>query len=108
MTDYLTAPPRAAVIPVTRGCDRAFTVQRVDDTGAAQPYAPGTTVYLWIDIDKTAPTKVDAAVSGAHATFAIPSTVCDQVKNGTRWRAVLDLGDNEIPLLVGRFERHDG
>ena len=34
--------------------------------------------------------------------------VLDTVTNSTKWRAVLALGDNEIPLLTGRFERHDG
>lgn len=108
MTDYITPPPQTATIPVTRGCDRSFTLQRTDTAGDPQDFNAGTTVYLWVDIDKAEPTKVEAVVSGSTAAFTIPDTVCDQVKTGTRWRAVLDQGDLEIPLLVGRFERHDG
>ena len=108
MTDYIGAPPQEKLIPVTRGCDRAFTVQRTNAQGQAQNFDAGTTVYMWIDINKAAPTKVNAVVSGATAAFTISDTICDQVKTGTRWRAVLDLGDLEIPLLVGKFERHDG
>lgn len=108
MSDYISPPPSEKLIPVTRGCDRSFSLQRVDTNGSAVNYAAGTTVYMWIDIDKTNPTKVDATVSGATAAFTIPSTVADLVKTGTKWRAVLDLGELEVPLLVGKFERHDG
>jgi hypothetical protein len=68
----------------------------------------GNTVYLWIDINKATPTKVNGVVSGSTASITISDAICDQVKTGTRWRAVLDQGELEIPLLVGRFERHDG
>ncbi len=104
---YIGNPPAERIIPVTRGCDRLFTIQRIQD-GTATNFAGGTTVYMWIDIDKTAPTKVDATVSGSQAAFAIASTVLDQCRTGTRWRIVLDQGDTEIPLMVGRFERYDG
>ena len=108
VTDYVIPPPVEKVLPVTRGCDRAFTVKRVDDSGNAVNFSAGTTVYMWVDIDAANPTKVNATVSGANAAFVIDSVVCDQVRNGTRWRAVLDQGDLETPLLVGRFERRDG
>lgn len=105
---YISPPPSTATIPVTKGCDRSFTLQRVDSNGAPQNFGAGVTVYLKIDIDKAAPTTVNATVSGSTAAFTIPDSVCDQVKTGTRWRAVLDQGTLETPLLVGRFERHDG
>lgn len=108
MADYIVSPPAEKIIPVTRGCDRAFTLQRVDSSGNPTDFDAGTTVYMWIDIDAASPTKVDAVVSGSSAAFVLESTVCDQVKNGARWRAVLDQGDLEVPLLVGRFERRDG
>lgn len=108
MSEYISPPPSEKLIPVTRGCDRSFTLQRVNIDGNPVNYAAGTTVYMWIDIDKTAPTKVDAVVNGSTAAFTIPSTTADLVKTGTRWRAVLDQGDLELPLLVGKFERHDG
>ena len=108
MTDYLAPPPIEKVIPVTKGCDRSFTLQRVNSSGTPVNFGAGVTVYLKIDIDKTAPTTVNATVSGSTASITIPDTVCDQVKNGTRWRAILDQGDLETALLVGTFERHDG
>lgn len=104
---YIGSPPAEKIIPVTRGCDRLFTVQRIQDDEPTA-FDQGSTVYMWIDIDRAAPTKVDATVSGSTASFAIQSTVLDQVRNSTRWRIVLDQGATEIPLLVGKFERHDG
>lgn len=108
MTNYLIPPPVEKVIPVTRGCDRLFTVERKNEAGESTNFATGSAVYMWIDIDKTAPTKVDAVVSGSQAAFSIQSTVLDLVRTGTRWRIVLDVADTETPLLVGKFERHDG
>lgn len=107
MTDYIASPPAEKVISVTRGCDRSFTLQRVDTNGDPVSFG-STTVYMWIDVDKASPTKVDATVNGAIAGFHLQSALLDQVKNSTRWRAVWDQGDLEIPLLVGKFERHDG
>jgi len=106
--NYICAPPAERVIPVTKGCDRAFTIQRVSSTGAAVNFDAGSQVYMWLDVDKAAPTKVDAVVSGSMAAFALQSTVLDLVKGSTRWRIVLDVGELEVPLLVGKFERHDG
>lgn len=107
MTDYLAPPPLEKVIPVTKGCDRSFTLQRVNSSGTPVNFG-SVTCYLKIDIDKTAPTTVNAVVSGSTAAFTIPDNVCDQVRTGTRWRAILDQGELETPLLVGTFERHDG
>lgn len=106
--NYICAPPAERVIPVTLGCDRAFTVQRVSSSGAAVNFDAGSQVYMWVDVDKAAPTKVDATVSGSTAAFALQSTVLDLVRSSTRWRIVLDVGELEVPLLVGKFERYDG
>jgi hypothetical protein len=103
----LVPPPESGVIPVTKGCDRAFTIQRVNEAGSPVSFDAGVEVYIWVDVDPT-PIKVNAVVSGSNASFTIQSAVCDVVKNNTRWRAVLDSGDLETPLLVGRFERRDG
>ncbi len=108
MAEYITSPPAEKLISVTRGCDTTFTIQRVDLDGTPLAFAAGAAVYLWIDIDKAAPTKVDAVVSGSAAAVTISDTVADAVRTGTRWRAVIDQGDLEVPLMVGRFERHDG
>lgn len=108
MTDYIVPPPAEKLIPVTRGCDRAFTVRRTDTDGNSTDFDTGTTVYIWMDVESGQSVKVDATVSGATAAFVLPSTVCDQVRNNARWRIVLDVGDLETPLLVGRFERRDG
>jgi len=106
VSDYIGAPPATRKIPVTKGCDFSFTIQRTDAEGQPADFDAGTTVYVWVDIDP--PVKVDAVVSGSTAAVTISDSVCDLVKNSTRWRAVLDKGDLEIPLLVGRFERNDG
>lgn len=95
-------------MPVTRGCDKLFTLERRDADGVPQDYESGSEVYMWVDVDRDDPTRVDAVVSGSQAAFAIQSELLDQVRNGMRWRIVLDVGSVEIPLLVGRFERRDG
>ena len=105
---YICPPPLEKLIPVTLGCDRSFTVQRVNSSGTPVNFDAGTTSYIFIDINRDTPTRVNAVISGSTAAFTITSTVCDSVKNGTRWRIVLDFGELEVPLLVGRFERHDG
>lgn len=105
---YVCAPPVEKVIPVTLGCDRIFSVRRTNAQGAPLNYAAGTSVYMWIDIDKANPTRVDAVITNETALFTLEVAVCDQVRTGTRWRVVLDLGETELPLLVGKFERHDG
>lgn len=107
MTNYLAPPPAAGIIAVTRGCDRAFTIQRVDSAGNPIPFDVGISVYIWVDVDST-PVRVDALVSDSTAAFHLQSELCDLVKNNGKWRAVLDSGDVETPLLVGRFERFDG
>lgn len=106
MTDYIGAPPIVKKIPVTKGCDFSFTIQRIDAEGNPANFEVGTAVYLWVDLDPAV--KVDAVVTGSTAAVTISDAVCDQVKNSTRWRAVIDKGDLEVPLLVGRFERNDG
>jgi len=108
VSDYICAPPAERVIPVTRGCDRAFTIQRLNTGGTAVNFDAGSSVYMWIDVDRVTPTRVDAVVSGSTAAFNLDYAVCDLVKTGTRWRIVLDLGAAEIALLVGKFERYDG
>jgi len=108
MTDYICAPPLERVIPVTRGCDRSFTIQRLNSAGTAVNFDAGSSVYMWVDVDRAAPTKVDAVVSGSNAAFTLDYALCDVVKTNTRWRIVLKVGTSEFPLLVGKFERHDG
>lgn len=107
MKSYVVSPPVEKVIPVTKGCDRAFSVRRVNDAGSPTNFDAGTTVYMWVEVGSS-PVKVDATISGSNATFVLDSALCDQVRNGAKWRAVLDKGDLELPLLVGRFERRDG
>ena len=106
-TSYIGKPPTKWVIPVTRGCDRSFAVRRRDDAGAAEDW--NAQVYIDIDIDRAAPTRVHSEVNGDEAVFTIDSSVCDAVKSSTRWRIVMsDSNDFETPLAVGTFERHDG
>lgn len=104
---YIGSPPAERLMPMTRGCDKLFTVQRTQ-SGSPTAFDAGTTVYIYLDIDRANPTKVDAVVSGSTAAFNIPSTTCDLARSGTKFRIVLDYGTVEIPLIVGKVERHDG
>lgn len=108
MSDFICNPPVEKVLPVTRGCDRSFSIRRTDSDGVAVDFAADAQVYMWVDIDKAAPTQVFAVVSGSVAAFTISSEVADLVRSGTRFRIVLDLGSDEVPLLVGKFARYDG
>lgn len=108
MTDYLSTPPQQKIIPVTRGADVAFTLQRTTTTGTPTNFDPGTQVYMLIDLDKTQPTKVNATVSGANAALRVDYTVADLVKNTTRFQVIASVGGAETALLVGKFERNDG
>ena len=109
MTSYLIDPPAEYIIPVTRGADRAFTIARVDDAGAPVDFGDGDTVYMWIDVDDPSnPTRVDAVVAGSFAAFVLPSTVLDLIYSRGRWRTVWNQAGLETPLIVGKFERHDG
>lgn len=106
--EYITPKPTEKLISVTRGCDCVFTIQRVNTNGDPLNFSAGASMYLWIDIDKAAPTKVDVALADSTAEVIIVSGVCDQVRTGTRWRAVLKRGDRKTPIMVGKFERDDG
>jgi len=109
MTDYIGTPPAQRIIPVTRGADRLFSIRRRDEQGDPQDW--DATLFIDIDIDKAAPTRVNAEVTDDVAVIRIESTLCDQVRNSTRWRILMSQPDTptlETPLLVGTFERHDG
>lgn len=105
-TNYLGKPPKSWVIPVTRDCDRVFTMRRKDAAG--DPVDWDADVYIDIDIDKSSPTRVEAAVVDNEASFVLQSTVCDLVKNTTKWRVAMSRDGIETPLAIGTFERHDG
>lgn len=106
MPNYLGKPPTSWVIPVTRGCDRTFTVRRRDSAAALVDW--DADVYIVIDIDRDDPTTVEADVEGSSAVFLLDSGVCDAVRDSTRWRIIMSDGGLETPLAVGAFERHDG
>ena len=109
MTSYITAKLPNRVLPVVKGTDRQFSIRRRDpDTG--DPVDWDADVFVDIDINKTSPTRVEATVVDDLATVRIESTVCDQVKTGTTWRAVMSAGEPslETAILVGTFERNDG
>lgn len=108
MTDYLFPAPAEKVIPVTLGADVAFTLQRVDAAANPINYNPGTAIALWIDINKAAPSRVDFVVTNSSAAVKMLPTITDTIKTGTRWRIILYAAGSEVPLLVGKFERHDG
>lgn len=110
MTTYIGQPPAAFIIPVTRGADRQFAFRRRDPT-TGSPVDWDAGVFIDIEIDRDAPERVTATVAADLATVHIPATICDQVKNSTRWRAVMSQAGTptlETPIAVGKFERHDG
>lgn len=107
MAEHVIAPPAARVLPVTAGCDRAFTVQHAP-AGQLTDFPAGATVRIAIDIDRDNPTIIDATVERCNAAIRIPANICDQVRTGTRYRVLLDLGSVELPLVVGTFQRFDG
>lgn len=109
MVDYIgdELPPK--IIRLTKGTDRVFTIRRRDIDN--NPVNWGAQVYLNIDIDKTAPTRVDAVVTNEFAAVRIESTVGDLCKASTTWQAVMSEADTptlETPLMVGFFQRQDG
>ena len=108
MTDFLIDPPVERILPVVKGADRAFSVRRVNNSGSPVNYPNGSVLTFAIDIDPDDPTEVTATVSGADASFRIPSTVCDLARSGVRWRIVWSNGGDDIPIVVGRVKRHDG
>jgi hypothetical protein len=110
MSDYIAARLPNRILPVVKGTDRVFSIRRRDpETG--DPVDWDSQVYVDIDIDKANPTRVEAIVLDDLATVRIESSVCDQVKTGTAWRAVMSVSGDpslETALLVGSFERNDG
>lgn len=109
MPDYIAPKLPNRVIPVTRGTDRLFTVRR--RTAQGQPQDWNCSVFIDIDIDKVAPTRIAATVAADLASVRIESTVADQCKSGTTWRVVMSQAGSptvETALLIGTFERNDG
>lgn len=109
MASYVTPKLPNRVIPLTKDCDRSVALRRKDDLG--DPVAWGADVYILIDIDRANPTKVDASVVGAVATIKIEAATANLCRSGTTWRVVMSQAGsptNEVPLMVGTFERNDG
>lgn len=109
MAEYLTPKLTNRIIPLTRDCDRVFSVNRKDDEG--DPVDWDAEIYMLIDIDKSDPTQVDGVVVDNAATIKIESDVANSCKTGTTWRVVMQVDSDpttETALLVGTFERNDG
>lgn len=109
MSNYIAPKLPNRLLPITKGTDRVISIQRLDGNGLAQAW--DCDVFMDIDIDKSAPTRIAATVDGSIAVIRIESSVGDLCKNTTTWRAVMSQpGDPtlETPLLVGLFERNDG
>ena len=107
--NYIASKLPNRILPLTKGTDRVFTINRLDSNGNAQDW--NCDVFLDIDIDKTAPTRVAATVVDNVASVRIESPVGDLCKNTTTWRAVMSVAGSptlETALLVGVFERNDG
>lgn len=106
MTNYAVPPAPERTFAITKHCDLAFSIRRVEN-GEPVDIAAGVTIAVYVDIDKTAPTKIDATISGALAAITIGKDVLALAKSGTRLQVVVD-GALDTPLMVGRLERHDG
>ena len=109
MTDYIAPKLVNRVIPVTKGTDRIFSIRRFNNQNLSQAW--NCDVFIDIDIDKTAPTRIPATIDFDTATIRIESSVADLCKNTTTWRAVMSQGGSptlETAILVGTFERNDG
>lgn len=99
-------PPDTRVISVTRGCDRSFTVQRVNTDGDTIDWDSELSIIIDVP-SKDAPTVLPATVSAESAIIVIPLAVCDLVTNRTAWRIIMHT-NSYFPVMVGGFERHDG
>lgn len=110
MTDYVGGPPPdERSIAITRGFDKKFSLRRRDVNG--DPVDWDADVFIDIDIDRAAPTRVEATITNSLAEFRIESDTCDLIKNGVKWRAGMSQAGSpslETVLIVGRFARHDG
>ena len=105
--DYALPPPAEKIFPITRHCDLAFTVRRVDANGNPVDIAAGTSIVAYIEVDKVNPTAITATITGPNASVVIPKDVGDTCKNNTRIQVVVD-GAVDSPLLVGKLVRFDG
>lgn len=110
MIEYIGTPPEARVIPVTKNTDRRLRFTRYDKAGEGRVEVPWEgTISLEIDIDPADPETIDADIDGATAVVIIDKAVANLVlTKKTKWRAILTNGDDEQPIAVGTFERHDG
>jgi hypothetical protein len=109
MPTYMVAPPQQFVIPVTKGADQQFSINRVDVLG--NPVNWGASVYIMVDVpDPDFPTTVNAVVTGPQAVLLLPSSLNDQVNVRTKWRLYMQTSNPvaTIPIAVGHFERDDG
>lgn len=107
---YIGQVPDQFVIPVTKGADRVFSFRR-REPGTGNPVDWDADVFVDVELVRDSPTRVTATVVADLATVRLDSTVCDQVRNSTRWRALMSESDSpslETPIAVGKFERHDG
>jgi hypothetical protein len=111
MPTYLVNPPSQFVIPVTRGADLQFMVNRVDSNN--NPVNWNAAVFIAVDApDPNFPTTVQAAVNGNQAIILLPMSLNDEVNVRTKWRMYMQIpngaGTLTSPVAVGHFERDDG
>ena len=110
MIEYIGTPPEARVIPVTKNTDRRLRFTRYDQAGEGRVEVPWDgTISFEVDIDPADPETIEADIDGATALVVIDKAVANLVlTKKTKWRAILTNGDDEQPIAVGTFERHDG
>lgn len=107
-TEYIGDPPLEAIIPVTLGCSRTFTIERVDANNL--PVNWDATIKLAVETSKTQQAVIiNGVVNGTSARITVPANVCDTVKNTTSWQLIMipSSDSNPVAVMVGKFERHD-
>jgi hypothetical protein len=112
VAEYLNAKLPQRVIAITKECDRTLSIRRRDPvSGVPVDWGVDVEVYIKIDIDSSAPTRVSGVVDGSLATIRMESTILDTVRKGTTWRVIMSqpgVPRHESAVMVGIFERNDG
>lgn len=112
MTAYISAKLPKRIIVVTRDCDHVLSVRRRDpDTNNPVDWGTNVSVFMRVDVSRSAPTTVAGTVNGSLATVRLESSLLDTVRNGTPWRLIVSQAGSpslETAVMVGVFERNDG
>lgn len=112
MADYISAKLPKRIIVVTKDCDHVLTVRRRNpDNGNPVDWGTNVSVFMRVDVSRSAPTTVSGSINGSLATVRLESSLLDTVRNGTTWRLIMSQTGSpslETAVMIGVFERNDG